>query len=327
MSFSGLLLFFVLSLKFRLSVCHPQCLDFRPPFESTEKLFCSDYEDFGCCSLIRDRSLRSRYNSILKELRNEVTIDQKGCRSFLKSVLCQECSPYAAHIYDAEDDRVKRPFPGLCPDYCSDFYDRCRSLIPFITNDTGIAKAMVSREQFCENLTLTDVDYCYPDWVNKNVLNQSISRDTRTEEGCLCLEPFAPNHRLRNALSFRYSPDDTGRIFVSEQIGVVHIFYKNQTRLQEPFMDLSDVVLSSSSPGDERGFLNLAFHPRFAENGRFYVFFSINDEVRLRQKIRISEFRVREDDGNKVNRTSERVIVEVGQPYWNHNGGEVSYRS
>jgi hypothetical protein len=307
--------------------CHPQCLDFRPPFESSDRLFCSQYSDFGCCNVTHDESLRIKYNRILDAFKNDVTIDQKQCPDFLKNILCQECSPYAAHVYDAEALQIKRPFPGLCNNYCENFFDKCDKLIEYITDDVGITKVMRSKDQFCLSITLPDLDYCFPNWIQINSLNESLSRETTTEEGCLCLEPFAKDEILRNALSFRYSPDGSGRIFISEQIGIIHIFYKNQTKVPEPFMDLTDIVLVSSSNGDERGFLNVAFHPNFGENGKFYVYFSINDPVRQKQQIRISEFRVSDIDGNKVNRSSERVILEVDQPYWNHNGGEVSNAS
>ena len=46
------------------------------------------------------------------------------------------------------------------------------------------------------------------------------------------------------------------------QIGVVHIYFKDGSRLPTPFLDITNIVLTSSSHGDERGFLGMAFHPK-----------------------------------------------------------------
>lgn len=78
---------------------------------------------------------------------------------------------------------------------------------------------------------------------------------------------------LKNPLLLRSPNDDSGRMFVVEQQGTVQIFYVNGTRRQQPFFDLSDTVLGPAGTADERGFLGLAFHPKFSDNSRFFAYF------------------------------------------------------
>ena len=305
-------------LHLTLVSCHPQCLDFKPPFENTKRLsFCSQYSDFGCCDGEKDGELQSRYTSIQVKLRAEGVT---ACDTYLKDILCQECSPYAIHIYDAETSGVwSRTFPGLCGNYCSTFHDQCASIVRHVTQDQSFVNALSNKTEFCQKVSLTDRDYCFPDLLTDPRLSGDISRTQITSQGCLCLEEFAD--QLANPVIFRTAVGDE-RIFIGEQVGIVHIYFRNKTKLSEPFLDLQDLVLTSSRNGDERGFLGLTFHPNFVKNKQLYVYFSIRSENR--EKIRISEFTVNETDANKINRSSERILLEVGEPWWNHNGGEVS---
>lgn len=90
-----------------LLLSHPQCLDFRPPFTISEErgAFCTDYTKFGCCTRPQHNAIRQRYDVIAAQLAS-VNINSNGdgltsCEGYLKVILCQECSPYAAHLYDA----------------------------------------------------------------------------------------------------------------------------------------------------------------------------------------------------------------------------------
>ena len=316
----SVVLYVILNLNGILKVSgHPQCLDYRPPFELEDDLrFCTEYASYGCCTHERDAQLKSEYESILDNV--EIN-DSNNCKGYIKDIICQECSPYAAHIYNAETGPGDRTLPGLCSDYCSDFYRQCNAYINLITGSDSelITYLAGGPTSFCNHIALTDVDYCYPELLTNAVLNGDIEREAITRDGCLCLEPFAS--LLRNPVSLKSPPDGTGRVFISEQVGVVHIYYKNGTKLEEPFMDITHMVLTSTREGDERGFLGLVFHPDYETDGRVFTYFSITHENS--QRVRISEFRVSDEDPNKVDEHSERILLEVDQPYANHNGGEV----
>ncbi len=72
--------------------------------------------------------------------------------------------------------------------------------------------------------------------------------------------------------------DGSGRLFILDQAGQIRIVDANGVLLPAPFLDVSAnlVPLGAFGPGsfDERGLLGLAFHPSFAANGKFYVYYS-----------------------------------------------------
>ncbi len=104
--------------------------------------------------------------------------------------------------------------------------------------------------------------------------------------------------------------DGSGDLYVGAQAGRIFRLTPGQSAPGGPWLDISDRVRS----GGERGFLGLAFHPEFAQNGRFFV-----DYTDLNGNTVISEF-TRAADGT-VDPAAERVILQAVQPFSNHNGG------
>ncbi|XP_007544327.1 HHIP-like protein 1 isoform X1 [Poecilia formosa] len=297
---------------------HPQCLDFKPPFRPDRDLeFCIMYREFGCCDRQKDQELMARYYRIME---NFTERGHKSCAGFVLELLCQECSPFAAHLFDAEDPSTPlRTIPGLCPDYCSQFWNQCRSIIPFLSDYTPLNQAKDDQNRFCKLLELDDADYCYPHLLSNHKLNQNLGRVQKDSDGCLqlCLEEVA--NGLRNPLAMVHANDGTHRFFVAEQVGLVWTYLPDRSKLEKPFLNITKAVLTSSWEGDERGFLGITFHPKYKYNGKLYVYYSV--EVGFDERIRISEFKVSTNDMNLVDHTSERVILEIDEPASNHNGG------
>ena len=307
----------IFSVFISFAVGHPQCVDFYPPFESNNNpVLCDEYVEFGCCSQEKNSELATKYQEVLNNL-SENGLSQ--CADFVKSIICQECSPYAAHIYDLEATLIQRPLPGLCISYCHAFYNECSEAVIFLTNSTEILNSLVSQDSFCNTISVSDMDYCYPELLNNDILNGNITREARTQEGCLCLEPF--DRGLKNPIALKSPPDNSSRLFVVEQKGLVYIHYKNKTREEEPFLDLTSAVLTSARKADERGLLGFVFHPNYVENRKFYVVYSALEDTL--HKMRVSEFLVSASKPTKAEVKSERVILEVDQPFPNHNSGEV----
>ncbi|XP_075993713.1 HHIP-like protein 1 [Genypterus blacodes] len=301
---------------------HPQCLDFKAPFRPPAELeFCVMYKDFGCCDLNKDRELMAKYYKIMDHFDLEVFA---SCAAFVQELLCQECSPYAAHLFDAEDPSTPvRTIPGLCPDYCPKFWTKCRSTIPYLVNDPRVISAQEDQTRLCRYLQLDDVDYCYPHLLSNQQLSKNLGRVQSDAEGCLqlCLEEVA--NGLRNPLAMVHANDGTHRFFVAEQVGLVWTFLPDRSKLAKPFLNITKAVLTSSWEGDERGFLGLTFHPQYKYNGKLYVYYSV--EVRFDERIRISQFSVSSNDMNVVDHRSERVILEIDEPASNHNGGQLLF--
>jgi glucose/arabinose dehydrogenase len=125
------------------------------------------------------------------------------------------------------------------------------------------------------------------------------------------------------------SPDDSGRLFVADQVGLVYILTPEGERMDEPFMDITDRMIELREGFDERGLLGLAFHPEFEQNGRFFVYYSapLRDEAPSDwdHTSHISEFNVSQDDEDAADMDSERIIMQVDQPQFNHNAGQIVF--
>jgi|GEM_PF-2544757 len=108
--------------------------------------------------------------------------------------------------------------------------------------------------------------------------------------------------------------DDSGTLYVVEQPGRIWPMTLDGLRAETPLLDLSDDVSASG----ERGLLGLAFHPAFAENGRFFVDYTrAGDGATV-----VSEFVA--IDGN-ADRAGERELLVIEQPFANHNGGGLDF--
>jgi glucose/arabinose dehydrogenase len=119
-----------------------------------------------------------------------------------------------------------------------------------------------------------------------------------------------------------HADDGSNRLFVATQRGAIHVFPNTpDTRRTQMFLDLSSKV-SDWNSANEEGLLGMALHPKFADNGRFYVYYSAR--TRPRMSI-VSEFRVATDDPNRADVESERIVMRIPQPYPNHNGGSIAF--
>ena len=228
---------------------HPQCTDSYAPFDTAQLEFCQDYSLFGCCDEARDAQIEQIYNRLSGDVESPV------CQEKLKELLCQECSPYAAHLYETESDGVASPLPGLCQNYCQTLHEQCRDVIAMVTNDTATLEAAINgTTKFCELVSM-DSAYCYPrirdDENLENWIEESRTGSGRYGEGCVCLEEFA--NGLRNPLLAVHANDGTHRLFIAEQIGVVHVYLHDKTRLDDPFLDIQSQVIIHTKTFKEFG--------------------------------------------------------------------------
>jgi glucose/arabinose dehydrogenase len=114
------------------------------------------------------------------------------------------------------------------------------------------------------------------------------------------------------------APNDDTRWFVVEQGGRVLVFDNDPgAGAIETFVDIAARVAS----GGEMGLLGMAFHPAFATNGRVYLHYTNATAGRVS---RISEF-TSVDGGLTLDPSSERILLVIGQPEANHNGGHLAF--
>ena len=132
------------------------------------------------------------------------------------------------------------------------------------------------------------------------------------------VERVFPNLSFRRMVGMAYADDGSDRLYVVLQHGVIVSFANEQNvEAADTFLDISERV---SDRGNEEGLLGLAFDPGYRENGHFYVYYSAANP---RRSV-LSRFSVR-PDGVAGDAGSERVIMEVAQPYSNHNGGQIAF--
>jgi uncharacterized repeat protein (TIGR03806 family) len=112
-------------------------------------------------------------------------------------------------------------------------------------------------------------------------------------------------------------PDGRNRLCVVEKKGRIHIFPNDDAVTAAGlFLDISGRV----NPSGEGGLLGLAFHPDYASNGLFYVYFTTGDPLRSR----ISRFR-RSADPDEGDPGSEEILLEFAQPFSNHKAGMLAF--
>lgn len=110
-------------------------------------------------------------------------------------------------------------------------------------------------------------------------------------------------------------PLDPHRLFVTEQEGRIRVIENGALRAT-PFLDIVDDVLCCN----ERGLLGMAFHPDYATNRRFFVYYTANDGALVIARYTTTA------DPNRADPASRRVLLRIPHPgFANHNGGQLAF--
>lgn len=108
-------------------------------------------------------------------------------------------------------------------------------------------------------------------------------------------------------------PGDLSRLFVVERSGTIRII-KNGKRISRPFLSLSNVSMANQG-----GLFSMAFHPNYASNGRFYVYFT-----NTAGDLKLREYRV-SSRPNRARSGSGRTLITIPKPPGDHYGGQVTF--
>ena len=125
--------------------------------------------------------------------------------------------------------------------------------------------------------------------------------------------------------------DGSGRRFIGDQTGKVHLLRADGGLSQRPFLNLEDRLTPLLAAFDERGLWSLAFHPGFAVNGRFFVTYSAKRRSgspysgETAYTWRLSEFRIAANEPGRADPGSERVLLELDWVNRKHNGGGLDF--
>lgn len=137
--------------------------------------------------------------------------------------------------------------------------------------------------------------------------------------GCIAQAQIEPPEMLPaefiQPVDLKHAGDD--RLFVVEKTGRIWIMDKAGVKSIAPFLNITDRV---NAGANERGLLGLAFHPDFIKNGHFYVNYTGSGG-----HTRISRFTLANGEEDLADPSSEVVLMQVNQPFNNHNAGDLAF--
>lgn len=132
------------------------------------------------------------------------------------------------------------------------------------------------------------------------------------------LQPLFPGLAFSQPVALLQTPHLTDSWYVLEKEGrVVRVEGEGPSARTALFVDLTDRVDARPT---EAGLLGLAFDPDFARNGQAYLSYTRGGPLTSV----LSRF-VSTDGGLTLDPASEEVLLEVPQPYGNHNGGQIAF--
>ena len=135
----------------------------------------------------------------------------------------------------------------------------------------------------------------------------------------MAIERVFPEIDMNKVIFLADAGKNTDRLFVALQPGKIMQFNPViDDKTAEVFMDLSERV---SVKGNEEGLLGLAIDPKYSSNGFFYVYYSASNP---RRSV-VSRFKVSNPKTGKGETTSEQILLEIDQPFSNHNGGHIAF--
>jgi glucose/arabinose dehydrogenase len=134
-----------------------------------------------------------------------------------------------------------------------------------------------------------------------------------------------PNLSFQRPIFITHAPtkpdaaEPDNRLFVVEQAGrILIVENSNDASETRTFLDIRPKVRMRHN---EEGLLSLVFHPKFNENGQFFVYHSVSNPKRNR----IARYNVMSADASQADPESELVILDVEQKYGNHNGSTLLF--
>ncbi len=123
----------------------------------------------------------------------------------------------------------------------------------------------------------------------------------------------------------QHPPDGSDRLFVVERGGNIRIvddIFGTPAKLGTAFFTVPDGTFVF---GSERGLLGMAFHPDFATNGYFFVYYTVNPPGSVGTRTVVSRFTISGANPNLTDYTTELDIIGVDHFDSNHNAGQIQF--
>ena len=134
--------------------------------------------------------------------------------------------------------------------------------------------------------------------------------------GAMSLKPVIPADELERPLWFGVVPGQSDLYLIAQQAGSILAFDSRSFELVGEVLNIN--VLRNNN---EEGLLGVAFHPDFEQNGRAFVHYSASNP---RRSV-IAEYQRSTNERLKLDATTERILMEIEQPFGNHNGGDLRF--
>jgi len=140
------------------------------------------------------------------------------------------------------------------------------------------------------------------------------------------LQSAFPALKMDRPVWMSEAPDGSGRFFIVEQGGRILVVAKGSDGSKtNEFLNITD---RDPAPTYEQGLLSIALHPGFKSNGLCYIYYNqmnSNPSALYPARSVISELKVAAEDANRADMKSERVILDVPQPFLTHKGGQLTF--
>ncbi|CAH2067297.1 unnamed protein product [Thlaspi arvense] len=283
----SLVFFFLLLSCFALSSwALPLCSDSRAPLKVNSTLSFCPYKGKTCCDTMEDSNLKKQFQAM--------NISDKGCASVVQSILCAKCDPFSSDLF--RDNSDQQSVPILCnsttsanstKDFCSETWETCQNVS---ISDSLFAASLQGRVGAPANNNASKLADL---WQSKTDFCNAFGGDSSNETVCFSGEPVTLNETTHDKpphglclekigngsyLNMVPHPDGSNRAFFSTQPGVVFLAGLPDQDSggvldvdpSSPFVDLTDEVHVDI----EFGMMGMAFHPKFAQNGRFFASFN-----------------------------------------------------
>lgn len=124
-----------------------------------------------------------------------------------------------------------------------------------------------------------------------------------------------PISGLNRPVHLTHAGDGSGRMFVVEQPGTIRIVVNGAVQTT-PFLDITERVQCCG----EQGLLSIAFPPDYANKRYVYINYTASPDGTTI----IARYRLSSDD-NRADSSSEEILLQLAQPFANHNGGQLAF--
>ena len=271
------------------------------------------------------------------------------CGDMMRPLLCTHCDPWQANLFGVAQNLSSPliPFGKMCINWCYEFYAACSQVQFNWANNINmfggthqfLSEDWSTSDQFC-SIFATDAAECF--------IGVPFESDQQSQGNQpICLEYWTESDWSAIPTCIQDPHDGTDRMFVVLKGGQIMVHNRSTGQIIGEFLSVPNVF-----DNEEAGFTNLAFHPNYSQNGRFFIHYSCilgapgcnvlcnttegcgsglvpacsdsgwcnADHISVVAEYRVDPSNINQADPNEVRR-----IMTLVQPYRIHNMGTMVF--